>query len=329
MTGEGVAVERLSVVARGGGSETQLVEDVSLRLAPATIMGIVGETGAGKTLTMRALLGLLPRGTQASGALSLAGAPPLALEAVTAVRGLLGRQTSVVLQNPLGMFDPLMRIRDQLTEGVVRRRLMTSAQAAQRASQLVREMGFSDPDAVQRLYPHQLSGGMAQRLACAMAMMPRPQLLVLDEPTSALDANVRVEVLKLFRRLAQDEGTAVFLVSHDLGLVGHFCDAIAVMYAGRVLEHGRTAEVLAAPQHPYTVALLSSSATLTARRREPLPGIEGAPPRPGTWPSGCVFEPRCTAAFERCKEVRPALSGDPEHATACLLVEREDARAVS
>lgn len=297
-----------------------LVESVDLKVGGGRIMGVVGETGAGKTLTMRALLGLLPFGLHADGVVRFGDGTSVGLNRVPDLRRMLGSQTGVVFQNPVGMLDPLMRVGEQLIEGVVRRKLMSRAASTGRAEKLLTQMGFTDPARVQRLFPHELSGGMAQRVVTAMAMMPRPELLVLDEPTSALDANVRVEVLKLFESLARDEGTAVFLVSHDLSLVSRFCDSLAVMYAGRVVERGRTTKVLRAPAHPYTDALLRSSVSLTSRHREALPVIAGTPPAPGRWPTGCVFSPRCDLATRVCHRERPILTateGSEGCAVAC------------
>jgi oligopeptide/dipeptide ABC transporter ATP-binding protein len=318
----GCEVHELRVHTRAG---RRLVDRTDLDVARGNIMGIVGETGAGKTLTMRALLGLLPGGVRAEGQIRVGDGPSVQLEDRTGLHAFLGSKTSVVLQNPVGMLDPLMRVGDQLVEGVVARCLMTRAEARSRSHTLLAKMGFRDPEALQRMYPHELSGGMAQRAVTAMSMMPRPELLVLDEPTSALDANVRVEVLNLFRALARDEGSAVFLVSHDLGLVAHFCDTLGVMYAGRIVERGTTAEVLRAPAHPYTVALLESSASLDRPRRVPLPVIRGAPPAPGAWPEGCVFEPRCPRRAKDCRTHRPVLEQHNDQWVACHYPYRRQA----
>jgi oligopeptide/dipeptide ABC transporter ATP-binding protein len=298
-----------------------LVDGVTLDIGPGEIVGVVGETGAGKTLTMRAILGLLPAGTRAEGAIRL-GERVVELSDVRGLRRLLGRETSVVLQDPIGMLDPLVRVGDQLIEGVVRLRLASKQEAKARATELLAAMGFPDPAMVQRLYPHQLSGGMAQRVATAIGMMPKPRMLVLDEPTSALDVNIRVEVMRLFRETARAEGTGAFVVSHDLGLISHFCDRIAVMYAGRVVEYGATKTVTSAPAHPYTQSLLGCSIALDAPNRQPLGVIEGAPPAPGKWPSGCPYRPRCPYAQEVCAEVRPPLRGDQARSAACHFAER-------
>ncbi|HZV74385.1 MAG TPA: ABC transporter ATP-binding protein [Conexibacter sp.] len=297
-----------NVTVRVGAADAKpLVDGVSFTLAPGTITGVVGETGAGKTLTMRALLGLLPAGLRAAGSLALAGEGQLDLADGDGLRALLGRETSCVLQNPHSMLDPLQRIAKQLREGVVERRLATRAEADARARELLAAMGFADPDAVLPLYPHQLSGGMAQRVATALGMMPRPRVLVLDEPTSALDAHVRLEVLGLFRELARSSGTAVILISHDLGLVNRFCDELIVMYAGTIVERGETAAVVAAPRHPYTAALLDCSATFDAAPGEPMATVAGAPPPPARRPDGCPYVPRCPLAIARCHVERPRL----------------------
>jgi|HubBroStandDraft_6_1064221.scaffolds.fasta_scaffold85424_2 oligopeptide/dipeptide ABC transporter ATP-binding protein len=322
MSGALFQMQDLRVVTAGpSNASIVLVDGVSLEVAASEVVGVVGETGAGKTLTMRAALGLLPSGTRASGHIELDGRV-FPLERIREVRSLLGRATSVVLQNPVGAFDPLVRVGDQLIEGVLRLGLLSRPDALRRAAELLADMGFDDPAMVQRLYPHQLSGGMAQRVATAMGMMPRPRVLVLDEPTSALDANIRVEVLQLFRRTVRSEGTAAFLVSHDLGAVSHFCDRIAVMYAGRVVEYGETARVLSQPAHPYTRALLACSLALDSPSRQRLAIIPGVVPAPGKWPSGCPFRARCPLAQDICAEVRPALLGDDGRRVACHVATR-------
>jgi oligopeptide/dipeptide ABC transporter ATP-binding protein len=300
-----IRVRGLSISASGPREPLPLVENVDLEVATGSIVGVVGETGAGKSLTMRAILGLAAQDLSVRGQLDLPRGDVLNLAVPRSVRDHLGNDMSVVLQNPLGMLDPLFRVGDQLNEGVVALGLMTAADATTRANRLLAAMGFSDPAAIRRLYPHELSGGMAQRVVTAMAMMGRPSLLVLDEPTSALDASIRYDVMRLVRELALVENVGVCLVSHDLGIVSHFADRIVVMYAGRVVEDGTTDDVLSCPSHPYTSALIASSPSLDAKRRMPLPIIVGAPPTPGSWPVGCVFGPRCSRATDRCRVERP------------------------
>jgi oligopeptide/dipeptide ABC transporter ATP-binding protein len=295
-----------------------LVEHVSMTIRAGTVFGVVGETGAGKTLTMRALLGLLPGNMSVEGRLELAGrdvSGPGAHRAAT--------DGGIVFQNPAGMFDPLCRIGDQLVEAVVYQRRMGRPEALSRALELLGQMGFPSPSDIVRLYPHQLSGGMAQRAAIAMAMMPQPRLMAVDEPTSALDASLRVEILALLRDVAKAEGSAVMIVSHDLNLIGRFCDEIAVMYAGRVVEAGPTAAVLHQPEHPYTRALMATAPSTTSPARTPLPTISGASLTPGSWPVGCVFQDRCGDTFDRCRVTRPLLAKGRSHAAACHLAPQE------
>jgi oligopeptide/dipeptide ABC transporter ATP-binding protein len=299
-------------------SETlTLVDEVSLSVAAGEVLGIVGETGAGKTLTTKAVLGLLPRSMRASGTLAVGDREPVALSDAAGLHPLRGRDIGLVQQNPMATFDPLFRLGAQLTEGVVRRKLLSRADARERAHQLLSQLGFRDPAATLDLYPHQLSGGMSQRMAIAMALMPRPSVIIADEPTSALDAHLRIDVLRLLRSVGSEQGAGIVLVSHDLGLVSHFCDTVAVIYAGRIVERGPIQAVLREPAHPYTVALLACSPALDAPPRRPLRAIGGTPPAPTAWPPGCVFAPRCPRAAERCHVEPPALTDHGGRIAAC------------
>jgi oligopeptide/dipeptide ABC transporter ATP-binding protein len=312
-------VSDLHVWVTVAGARRHLVEGVGFSVRRGTVMGIVGETGAGKTMTVRSLLGLLPPGVASSGELRIDTGPRRALSDHERLVDLRGTGIGIILQNPVGMFDPLQRMGAQLREGVVRRGLLSRADADTRAWELLSHLGFPDPDATMALYPHQVSGGMGQRLAIAMTLMPRPRVIVADEPTSALDANLRVDALRLLRRVSQEEDAAIVLVSHDLGLVSNFCDELAVMYAGRIVETGPTARVLRHPEHPYTRALAACSTSVDAPRRRPLPVIPGTAPAPQDWPAGCLFSPRCALAFDRCIAERPALRVSGGEAAACHL----------
>lgn len=312
-------VSGLSVRLVRSGATIPLVEDIDFTVARGEMHAVVGETGAGKTMTARALLGLLPRGILGDGDVSLCGEPGISLASAEQTHSVRGTRVGIVLQNPAGMFDPLLRIRRQLMEGVLRRNLMSKSDAWDRAVELLRSMGFADAEAVMELYPHQLSGGMAQRAAIAMTLMPDPDVIIADEPTSALDAHLRADVLDLLRQVAATRGAAVLVISHDLSLVSNFCDSISVLYAGRIVERGPTAAVLSKPQHPYTRILLDCSPALDAPHRQPLRTIAGVPPPPTEWPAGCVFEPRCPLAFERCRIERPILRAQLERRAACHL----------
>jgi oligopeptide/dipeptide ABC transporter ATP-binding protein len=313
-----LAVRDLNVYARTRSNEVLLVEGVEFELQHRTVMGIVGETGAGKTMTIRALLGLLPPGTRATGYAQI-GARSVDLASPSAMAGIRGRDISIILQNPLGMFDPLVRMERQLIEGVVLRGLLSRSQALERAEGLLSSLRFDRPGEVLQLYPHQLSGGMVQRVAIAMALMSYPRVIVADEPTTALDANLRLEALDLLRQVCSEQGAAVVLISHDLGLVSHVCDTLVVMYAGRFVESGPTTTVLETPQHPYTAALLDCSPTLDGVPRQMLRVIPGTMPPSGAHPPGCAFEPRCPLAFQRCRMERPALRASGRRGAACHL----------
>ena len=281
--------------------DVPLVSGVDISVREGEILGIVGESGAGKTLTVRALLGLLPSGLTASGTVSIADHERADLSDPPAGwrRSLAGLAT-VVLQDPTRMFDPMMRVGDQLVEAPHAGK-GGRHDRAQRARELLRAFGFRDPDGVLPLFPHQLSGGMAQRVAIAMALVPRPGLVVLDEPTSALDPELRRDVFRWMRVAADERGLAVIMITHDLRAVRRVSDALAVMYAGKVVEAGPTSQLLAAPRHPYLKAL-ARLAFHRAERRQPLPVLRGAPRHAASAEGGCAFAPRCELAFDRCDE---------------------------
>jgi oligopeptide/dipeptide ABC transporter ATP-binding protein len=309
-------VRELTVALRE--APVELVQDVSLQVARGEVTAIVGETGAGKTVTMRALLGLLPPGLRPSGSVQLGDAPAVALDDRAGLARLRGRQVGIVLQNPFGAFDPLLRIGRQMAEGVVATGAAEPAAARDRAAELLGAMGFRDAQHVLDLYPHELSGGMRQRAAIAMAMMPEPGVIIADEPTSALDAHLRTGILELLRGLARDHDLAVVMISHDLSLVGRFCDTVTVMYAGRVVESGPAAETLARPAHHYTAALVAAAPRIDAEPRQPLPTIPGTLPSPEARPAGCAFVPRCPRADEVCSAERPLVGPvAPGRLTAC------------
>jgi oligopeptide/dipeptide ABC transporter ATP-binding protein len=314
-----LSVRDLEVSVRDHNVRRVLVETVSLDVRAGAMLGIVGETGAGKTLTVRSLVGLLPHGIHATGEMSLGGEAGIALSDLGRIAPIRGTRIGIVLQNPIAMFDPMLRLRTQLVEGVVRRRLLDRRQALDRVRALMRRLGFQNVDHVLDLYPHQLSGGMGQRLAIAMVLMPKPSVIVADEPTSALDANLRVEALRLLKEIGAEEHTSIVLVSHDLGLVSNFCDDLAVMYAGRIVEQGPAGAVLRDPQHPYTRALAACSPSLDVDARRPMPSIPGSAPTPNQWPAGCTFAPRCPLAFRRCIDERPTLRQVGARHAACHL----------
>lgn len=296
----------------------EVVSDIDLSVGQGCSLGIVGETGSGKSLACRAFAGCLDAigGRISRGALSLAGRD-LTTPSAHAKSGIYGRIVSLVPQNSLSGLNPLMRIGTHLTETI--RALDTDGRDVPktRAIDLLERVGLRDPERVSRQYPHQLSGGMRQRVMIALAIVGRPRLLIADEPTTALDVSVQKEILELLRRLSDEEGMALILVSHDLGVVAAATQSVAVMYAGMVVEHGPTDTVLQRPKHPYTQALLEARPTI--ERTERLIGIPGAPANPEAWPNGCRFAPRCAYAESSCHDSVPILETiDPRHVVACF-----------
>jgi len=282
-----------------------MIGPVSFAAAGGTTVALVGETGAGKTLVLRSLMGLLPAGFAMAGEIKIGNNGPMKTPA--SLRSELGRRISVVLQSPFTAFDPLRPVGFQVTEGVLRRKLMRREAARERAAGLLRQMGFEQPDELGKLFPNQLSGGMAQRVAIAMSVMPRPDVLLADEPTSALDATLRVRVLELLRDFVRAQGAVLVMVSHDLGLVADFSQQLIVLYSGRVVESGPAGELLARPRHPYTQALIACTPQLGPAGRRELPSIKGSVPSPLQPITGCRFAARCPLVTDRCRTEEPRL----------------------
>ena len=295
------------------------LDDISFSIAPGEVLGVVGESGAGKSLTGSAIIGLLdPPGRIAAGEILLAGQriDNLPYERMRAIRG---RKIGAIFQDPLTSLNPLYTIGRQLIETIRTHLPLSEAQARTRAIELLQDTGI--PAAEQRIeqYPHQFSGGMRQRVVIALALAAEPQLIVADEPTTALDVSIQAQIISLLRRLCKEHGTAVMLITHDMGVIAETCDRVAVMYAGRIVEVGPVADVIHRPSHPYTVGLMGSIPAMD-EDRERLLQIDGAMPRLNAIPTGCAFNPRCPHAFDKCRSERPDLvDAGPTHA-ACWLV---------
>ena len=299
-----------------------LVTDVSFALRQGRVLGLVGESGCGKTMTARSLMGLLPAGVSVSaGSIrwqdsELAG---LGERELTRIRG---REIALISQEPMVALDPMFSVAYQLTQPIRRFRGVGRREARTIAAELLRQVGIVDAERVLKSYPHQLSGGMAQRVCIALALTGEPKLLIADEPTTALDVTVQAEILSLLRALVRDTGLSVVLVSHDLGVVADICDDVAVMYAGEIVESGTTARVLDDPAHPYTMALLGANPHVP--EGEPVPvrlaSIPGTVPPPGSWPTGCRFATRCRFAQERCTTPFPALPAHGDGSVLCIRV---------
>ncbi|GAB3318425.1 dipeptide/oligopeptide/nickel ABC transporter permease/ATP-binding protein [Geodermatophilus aquaeductus] len=300
-----------------------LVTGVSFALQPGRVLGLVGESGCGKTMTARSLLGLLPDGVSVSGGSILWRGRELVGLSEREMSALRGREIAMISQEPMVALDPMFSISSQLTGPIRRFRGVGRSEARKIAAELLRNVGIVDAERVLKSHPHQLSGGMAQRVCIALALTGEPDLLVADEPTTALDVTVQAEILSLLRALVRDTGLSVVVVSHDLGVVADICDDVAVMYAGQVVESGTAEAVLDAPAHPYTMALLGANPHVP--EGEPVPerlaSIAGTVPPPGSWPTGCRFASRCRFAQERCTVPFPEL---PAHGAGSVLCIRVD-----
>ena len=295
------------------------VDGVSLSIAPGEVLGVVGESGAGKSLTGAAVIGLIdPPGRIGAGEVRLAGRRIDNLPA-DALRRIRGRQIGAVFQDPLTSLNPLYTVGRQLVETITTHLDLTAGEARARALCLLAEVGIPAPEQRIEHYPHQFSGGMRQRVVIALALSAKPRLIIADEPTTALDVSIQAQIIALLKRLCRDHGTAVMLITHDMGVIAETADRVAVMYAGRIVEIGPVAEVIHRPQHPYTRGLMGSIPSIVAEREE-LSQIDGAMPRLNAIPTGCAFHPRCPRVFDRCRRERPELMPAGATSAACWLV---------
>jgi peptide/nickel transport system ATP-binding protein len=294
------------------------IDDVSFDIAPGEVLGVVGESGAGKSITGAAIIGLLePPGRIAGGEVRLAGRridslPPAELRRVR------GKEIGAIFQDPLTSLNPLYTVGRQLVETIRTHLDLNAAQARDRAIDLLRSTGIPAPEQRVDHYPHQFSGGMRQRVVIALALAAEPRLIVADEPTTALDVSIQAQIIALIKTLCREHGTAVMLVTHDMGVIAETADRVAVMYAGRIAEIGPVADVIHHPRHPYTVGLMGSIPTV-GETRERLAQIDGAMPRLNAIPRGCAFNPRCPRAFDACRERRPDLLAAGTSRAACWL----------
>jgi peptide/nickel transport system ATP-binding protein len=294
------------------------VDRVSFDLAPGEILGLVGESGAGKSLTGAAIIGLLePPGRIAGGEVRLKGERIDNLDR-TALRKLRGKRIGMIFQDPLTSLNPLYRVGEQLTETILTHLPVSPSEARTRAIALLDSVGI--PAAGQRLdaYPHEFSGGMRQRVVIALALAAEPELVIADEPTTALDVSVQAQIITLLKDLGRERGTSVILITHDMGVIAETADRVAVMYAGRLAEIGPVRDVIKAPSHPYTKGLMGSIPALDGAATR-LVQIQGAMPRLDRIPKGCAFNPRCDKAFARCMVERPNLAPVGRSQVACHL----------
>ncbi|GHJ43098.1 ABC transporter ATP-binding protein [Catellatospora sp. TT07R-123] len=298
-------VDDLTIDFTRQGTRTAAVRGVSLRVDAGERVGIVGESGSGKSVTAQAVMRLLPSTATVGGRIRFAGQDVLGFDPAR-LAAWRGADIAMVFQDPMSSLNPLLRIGTQLTEGLRRHRGLGRAAARAEAVRLLRLVGIADAERRLRDYPHAFSGGMRQRVCIAVAAACTPKLIIADEPTTALDVTVQAQVLDLLDELTERHRTATILVSHDLGVISSFCDRILVMYAGQVVETGPTDDIVAAPSHPYTRALLDSIPRLDGELPRRLPAIPGTPPF-GDVPTGsCAFADRCPHARDICRTRAPA-----------------------
>ncbi len=318
MAGPTLEVRNLRVEFAARRGTLIAVHDVSLEIAEGEVLGVVGESGAGKSLTGAAVIGLLePPGRIAHGEVLLDGEriDDLPYERL---RRLRGKRIGMVFQDPLTSLNPLYTVGRQLVETIQTHEDMGGAQARQRAIDLLAEVGIPSP--AQRIdqYPHQFSGGMRQRVVIALALCANPRVVIADEPTTALDVSIQAQIIKLLKRLCEEHGAAVMLITHDMGVIAETADRVAVMYAGRIVEVGPVREVIKHAKHPYTRGLMGSI-PMVGHDMGKLAQIEGSMPRLTEIPRGCPFHPRCPDAFERCLVERPELMPAGRSRAACWL----------
>jgi len=305
--------------------EFRAVDGVSFTLYAGRTLGIVGESGCGKSVTALSIMGLVPQppGRIAGGAVLLEGVDLARLPAAE-LRALRGNQLSMIFQEPMTSLNPAFTIGDQIIEGIMRHRAVTRREARAHAIEMLRRVRIPAPE--QRIddYPHKLSGGMRQRAMIAMALACDPKLLIADEPTTALDVTVQAQILDLMRALRDETGAAIMLITHDLGVIAELAQDVIVMYAGKIVERADVVALFADPQHPYTVGLLGSIPKLHADQQQ-LATIEGVVPNPLDLPRGCRFSPRCPFAIDKCRVDEPGLTEvKPGHFAACWRAPLEE-----
>ncbi len=286
------------------------VRDLSLSIDPGEVLGLVGESGSGKSITSLAIMRLLPPQARVSGDILFAengSARNLATLPSDSMRQLRGSCIAMIFQEPMTALNPVMRVGDQIAEAVLAHGTRSKNEAAKLAVQAMTDVAIPEPDRRARDYPHQLSGGMRQRVMIAMAIVNRPQLLIADEPTTALDVTIQAQILDLLAKLRAKFGLAMLFISHDLAVVSQVAARVAVMYAGSVVELGGKQEIFRSPAHPYTRGLLHSVPDLNTDRTRPLETIEGTVPPLQAMPPGCAFEPRCEFRIPECARVLPPL----------------------
>ncbi|HET7628744.1 MAG TPA: ABC transporter ATP-binding protein [Bacillales bacterium] len=302
--------------------EIPAVNNIDFYVKPGEILGIVGESGCGKSVTSLSIMGLVPSppGKIVGGEILFKG-EDLTKASERRMRQIRGNEIAMIFQEPMTSLNPVFTIGDQLIEGIRLHKKVSKKEARKKAVDILKLVGMPRAEQLVDEYPHQLSGGMRQRVMIAMAMACEPEVLIADEPTTALDVTIQAQILDLMKRLNREMDTSIVLITHDLGVVAEVCDRIVVMYSGKIVEEGTTATIFKNPQHPYTEGLIRSVPDMRDRR-DRLYSIPGNVPKPGTLKQGCHFAPRCEYAFDRCRDKDPELlTTEDGHKVRCFLHE--------
>ena len=320
-----LSIEDLIVDFRTRAGNARVLNEISLELESGEILGIVGESGCGKSMTALSVMGLVPSppGKLTSGSISLDG-EDLVQASTGRMRQVRGGIISMIFQEPMTSLNPVFRVGDQIAECVLLHEDVSKADAWARAVEMLTKVGIPEPEIRAKAYPHELSGGMRQRVMIAMALSCRPRILIADEPTTALDVTVQAQIFDLLKDLQRETGTAIIMITHDMGAIAELADRVAVMYAGHIIETGKTKDILANPQHPYTRGLIACVPHLEENPTEDRPylsEIKGVVPSLTELGKGCVFAPRCPYKTAVCEEERPQIASiDETHAVACYNI---------
>ncbi|MBY6204916.1 ABC transporter ATP-binding protein [Halomonas denitrificans] len=319
MTAPLLRVEDLTVEFATTEQPVRAVDGVSFAIAPGETLALVGESGCGKSVTGLALMGMVPApsGRIVGGSVNFDGTECIGAPERT-LRAMRGKSMSMIFQDPMTALNPVYPVGRQLVDVLRRHERLGRTAARTRAIEMVHRVGIPNAKARMNDYPHELSGGLRQRVMIAMALACRPRLLIADEPTTALDVTTQAQILAEIRDLTEALGTSVLLVTHDLGVVAEFCDRVAVMYCGEIVEQAPVDAIFEQPRHRYTEGLVASVPRIRAERIERLPVIPGSVPEPGSWPQGCRFAPRCPHADRDCRAARPRLRVLGNSRAACI-----------
>jgi len=323
-----LSIRNLKTYFRTDDGDALAVDDVSLDVPAGKTVALVGESGCGKSVTSLSIMRLIPNppGRIAGGSILLGGRDLLRLSEAE-MRGVRGNAVSMIFQEPMTSLNPVFRVGDQIAATIRLHRGVSKTEARAQTIALLEQVGIPSPEERVDDYPHQMSGGMRQRVMIAMALACNPHLLIADEPTTALDVTIQAQILELLKSLQAQHGMAILLITHDLGIVAETADSVAIMYAGKIVEEAAVGELFANPKHPYTVGLFGSLPKMSDTR-EPLQTIPGQVPAATRFPSGCRFHPRCPHCMEVCKTTIPATTiAAPGHTVACWLYDGTEGRA--